>query len=351
VLSPTFIFILCCAIVLGATTIWALIVRPSLRARQRRDESASYLYEKPTTPPQGRMATLSNRDLLLVLMGPLGLFLYLLGPVWRQDHVAFDAGRAIFWSYLVIPPLTLAALALRDRLSVRSFMVDAGLLVVAKFVVTATIIVGSFSIFGSGAPSPASAIPRAEAAPLRSAPVATPIEDEHKVAIRGRVVASDGSTGVEGALVWISEGLEDYAFEAPSTPVSLTNDGTGLKPTLSTLMTWQPLSLRASDGRTHTIEGYRLDVDAHKPGPVLNLPIVSGHAGTHRLTTAAGLVRLRCVVHSASEAPAWLLLLHHPFAAKTGPEGQFAFAGVPNTEWDIRAWHPQRGELRVHLGQ
>jgi hypothetical protein len=87
----------------------------------------------------------------------------------------------------------------------------------------------------------------------------------------------------------------------------------------------QPILARSADGKLHTLV-------AMKDGKTLfNTPLLpSGEPSHASFREAEGLVTLRCNVHpGASEAEGQILVIGHPFFARTGDDGRFGLHGVP----------------------
>jgi hypothetical protein len=108
--------------------------------------------------------------------------------------------------------------------------------------------------------------------------------------IAGRVIDPDGKP-VQGALVFISEGLNHLVFAAPNVPL-----------------------------------------------------LASGQIRTLRFEEAKGLVTVHCTVHQSREGEARLAILNHPFFVISGADGGFALPGVPSGNLTVSGIHPAWGE-------
>jgi len=64
-------------------------------------------------------------------------------------------------------------------------------------------------------------------------------------------------------------------------------------------------------------------------------------------TVRPGLVRIQDDRHPWIRA--WLVVSPHPFVSITGPDGRFAFAGVPPGRYALVAWHERLGERRLRV--
>src|SRR5262245_49313089 len=172
-----------------------------------------------------RAASLSRRAKVIILAVVVVQFLIGAGPVWRRP---FDWDASILWSYATIPPLVGVALALERKLGVKALLLDTVGLVAWKFAITSTFLVVWLLVWqlggGQRPPTqpPAPAPPAAEEEPPRAArlPDARP---------RAPRTASLGGTAPAGSLVFVSRGVEAYAFEAPP-PAELAHDERGFVP-------------------------------------------------------------------------------------------------------------------------
>lgn len=264
-------------------------------------------------------------EALVLLAVAVLFFLVGMGPVWRHP---WDVDRSILYSYVPIPFLVALALLVKRRLRWKAWGLHTLELVFAKFVVTACILVGIWA--GSGAP-PKAATPPAPP-PIDREPhvvddlpeieiIPTPIAPESTGTVTGIVVDARG-VPVAGALVFLSAGLERYAFAPPREPVVLENGGSGLRPELAVAMVGQKVLLRSTDVALHTVV-------AESGGRwKSNTPIPAGRTRPIRFKVAQGVVNLRCTVHPA-EPTARLLVLGHPFFAFSSSDGRVTFTKVP----------------------
>ncbi len=304
---------------------------PRARERAARLAGQTGLYLKPTDGPPPALTILAPGEFWLAIGISLAVFVAMIGPFWSGSY---NAMRAIGWSYAVIPGVVAILLSRRGLLTRRAFLLDTLVVAAVKFCITALLLLCIWTLWGPDIP----ALPERATAGLHNEPtppVPTVFEAAALRDIAGQVTGPDGAP-VSEALVWVNAGLEGYAFAAPATPVNLVNDGTGLQPRIAIVEAWQPLLVRATDGRTHTM------MAAHPDGKqFFNLPVVSKRSPVvHRLFNGAGLVPVRCVVHGDTEAVAHLLVLEHPHHTRTDAAGRFRLSGVPRGAVTLVAWHP-----------
>lgn len=157
--------------------------------------------------------------------------------------------------------------------------------------------------------------------------------------IAGRVVDPDGKP-IQGALVFISDGLNHLVFAAPEEPVLLENNGRAFAPAVAAIQTGQPLSVRSLNHELHTLLLTKADRSW-----VMNVPLLaSGQIRTLRFEDAKGLVAVHCTVHQSREGEARLAILNHPFFVFSGAGGGFALTGVPSGNLTVSGIHPAWGE-------
>ena len=317
--------------------------------------------DKPSLPPamfgqrssalrvKSSEGALTTRQTLGILALALTQFLLGAGPLWRHP---WEPNASIVYSYIPLPFMVLACLLYNRRFAWSVWVFDTFRIVCIKFVITAFILVGLWAT----AKPPKAAIPPPPPIPLGIAPApmiyvpegkalraATPISEAGSV--HGGVF-DDGDRPIASALVWISSGLEPYAFAPPSEPSVIENDGRGFGD-LVVVQVGRPLVARARDHRLHTLLG--LDAAG---APLFSVPILaSGDARPIVFTDALGVVPVRCAVHAEAktERSTRMLVVGHPFFSRTPADGSFAFAQVPIGALRLSALHEdgRRADLDV----
>jgi hypothetical protein len=268
---------------------------------------------------------MSRAQLLGALAIAFTLFLFEAGPIWRHPWDMELLNRAVFWSYIAIPLLVIACLAWSRHLSARAFIVDTLVLTLVKYTCTFAFSLVLWEVTPFPAPAhQAASAHGARALAIESTPAATPLDPSKTGAVTGTVTDAAGHP-LSGALVWISGGLEEYVFAAPSAPVTLDRSDVDTIAPLTVVQVNQPILARSADGKLHTL------VAAKDGRTLFNAPLLpSGEPSRLSFREAEGLVTLHCNVHpGASEADGQILVVGHPFFARTDESGHFAFRGVP----------------------
>jgi plastocyanin len=159
------------------------------------------------------------------------------------------------------------------------------------------------------------------------------------------VVASDGS--LEGAIVYVSHGLEGQTFPTPAQPVVLEQKGCMYLPHVVALQANQKLQVVNSDQTTHNIH----------PTPANNREWnMTQPPGTPMEQTFAReeiAIPVKCNVHPWMRG--YIAVFKHPFFAVTGKDGTFEIKNLPPGNYTIQSWHGKLGmqmqQVTVSAGQ
>jgi hypothetical protein len=142
-------------------------------------------------------------------------------------------------------------------------------------------------------------------------------------------------------VVFVSSGLEDVSFGAPSPArgVALENDGHGFRPSPVLIEQGQPVTVCSTDGRLHTVRVRRLD-DHSLVEANLAVPPSGEAKGLSLDDRIEGLTTIECAAHGSAERPALLGVFGHPFFAIIGSDGRFQLDHVPAIALELRALRP-----------
>lgn len=265
----------------------------------------------------------------LVLGTAVLAFLFVRGPAWWDP---FDHARLWFpitFSYLLIPIAVAALMLARRSFAWRGFVVDSVEIVAAKFLITATFMTIVWSLAG---PPPREPLPEAVrptgrrvASPPWTPPAPAPRDPATLGAVRG-IVTDEAGAPVEGAVAWIDAAF-DGAFAVREDVVVVEGTPDGPEPRVACVQAGQPLLLRSTEERLHAYRG------TTREGVIaFQLPVLpASRAAAARLPHASGETRLTCTAHAETRAEhaGLLVVLAHPFFARTAADGSFALTGVP----------------------
>ncbi len=155
----------------------------------------------------------------------------------------------------------------------------------------------------------------------------------------GDVQVKDGK--VANAFVWISSGLEDYAFDPPAGEVTVDQHGCMYQPRVLGVRTGQSILFVNSDETIHNIKS------KPKNSKGWNFATPPNGRGTRSFNKQEVMVRLGCDVHPWMTA--WVGVVDHPFFAITDAEGRFRFEGLPTGSYTVSAWHERLGTAETKI--
>jgi len=293
-------------------------------------------------PSSGAPSTgLSVAQLTGCLAVLLVVFLFWGGPIWRHP---FEVDAGVLISYALVVPLVLGCLVAARRLTVRWLLVDSIVLATTKFAVTYAIATGLWIV--SPPPGHSHHVRRSAAPAAPTAPAPTPLDPRTLATIEGTVSTADGAPA-PGVLVYVADGLEDTIFPVPDAPVRLEASADGIVPRVTSVQTYQRLSIRSTDGVLHTVAG----VDDRGERVFNRAAPGDGTPADVTLYEDVGPVTVACRVHATSRAEpaATVGVFAHPFHAVTDAAGRFRFHGVPAGELVVAA-DQAREPVRVAAG-
>jgi hypothetical protein len=150
------------------------------------------------------------------------------------------------------------------------------------------------------------------------------------------VLVVDGK--LENVFVSIKLGLDGWTIPPPAAPaVVLDQHGCMYRPRVSGMRVGQKLAVRNSDQATHNVHARPERNDGFNRTQPPGSPDIEWTA-----TKPEVMVPLTCDVHPWMKA--FVGVRDHPWFAVTGPDGQYALAGVPPGDYTIEAWHEKYGK-------
>jgi plastocyanin len=148
------------------------------------------------------------------------------------------------------------------------------------------------------------------------------------------MVGKGGEVG--NVFVYVSDGLGDRTFLAPSDPVVINQENCRYHPHVLGLMVGQPLQILNSDGTLHNIHALP------KKNAEFNIgQPFKGMETLKKFETPEVPLRFKCDVHKWMGAYAGVF--NHPFFAVTNDQGTFEIKNLPPGNYVIEAWHEKYG--------
>src|ERR1044071_2774386 len=130
--------------------------------------------------------------------------------------------------------------------------------------------------------------------------------------------------------------INDYSFAAPSTPVTLDQNGCHYKPHVLGVVVNQPINITNSDPTTHNIHF------TPKNNPDWNQSQPNGApALIHKLNVAEAMVPVKCNQHPWMKS--YVGVMKHPFFAVSAEDGSYSIKNVPPGKYTVIAWHEGQG--------
>jgi plastocyanin len=150
------------------------------------------------------------------------------------------------------------------------------------------------------------------------------------------LVLGSGNT-MGNILVWVSKGLPaGKTFPAPTTPVTLDQNGCQYKPHVQGIMVGQPYRILNSDGVLHNIHSLpNVNTPFNKPMPA------TLKEATTKFDKPEPVFKIKCDVHPWMGA--YIGVFTNPFYSVTGTDGKFAISGLDPGTYEITAWHERLG--------
>jgi plastocyanin len=156
-----------------------------------------------------------------------------------------------------------------------------------------------------------------------------PVADE-------RLVLGNGGT-MGNIIVWVSKGVPaGKTFPAPTTPVTLDQQGCQYKPHAQGIMVGQPYRILNSDGILHNVHSLpKVNPQFNKPMP----PTLKETTTT--FSKPEPIFQIKCDVHPWMTA--YIGVFTNPYYSVTGTDGKFTISGLDPGTYEISAYHEVLG--------
>jgi plastocyanin len=177
---------------------------------------------------------------------------------------------------------------------------------------------------------------------LRPLPVAAePIcAKKHPTVPNEALVLGSGNT-MANVMVYVTSGLPaGKAWPAPTTPVTMDQDGCQYKPHVLGVMVGQPFKVLNSDGILHNVHALS------KVNASFNMAMPpTRKEAEHTFGKAEGMFTVKCDVHPWMQS--YVGVFSNPFFAVTGSDGKFTIKDLPAGTYQIEAWHEKLGTQKA----
>jgi plastocyanin len=172
------------------------------------------------------------------------------------------------------------------------------------------------------------------------APASINTSSDSKCAESGKAVRNESVIVDNGALenvfVYVKDGLGGYAFDVPTEPVKLDQDGCAYVPHVLGIRVGQPLQVTNGDQTAHNVHAaasVNQQVNTSQP--------FKGMTYTHSFAKPEVMVPFKCDIHPWMLA--WVGVVDHPYFAVSAKGGRFELKDVPPGSYTVEAWHEKLG--------
>ncbi len=160
---------------------------------------------------------------------------------------------------------------------------------------------------------------------------------KHSTPVQSQMLVLGSGNTIGNILVWVSKGLPaGKTYPAPSTPVTLDQNGCMYVPHVQGIMVGQTYRILNSDGVLHNIHSLpKINSQFNKPMPP------SLKEATTKFDKPEDVFTIKCDVHPWMQA--YIGVFSHPFFATTGADGKFTISGLDPGTYTITAWQERLG--------
>ena len=165
---------------------------------------------------------------------------------------------------------------------------------------------------------------------------------KHPGGAKTEAVVVNGNGTLRNVFVYVKQGLPaGQRHPAPSTPVTIDQQGCVYHPHVLGIQTGQQLTVKNSDGLLHNINA--------KPSTNrgFNISQPRDMESTRTFSAQEVMIPVECDVHGWMKA--YIGVVDHPYFAVTGDDGTFEIANLPPGSYVLEAWHEQYGPQTINV--
>lgn len=150
---------------------------------------------------------------------------------------------------------------------------------------------------------------------------------------------------LQGAVVYIAKIEKGKAWGEAEKPV-LDQKGCRFAPDVLIVKKDADLTVRNSDPVLHNIHTYEIIGAVRRTMFNVGQPD-KGDLKQPVKVRRANVVKIECDAHDFMHA--WAFAADNPYAAVTREDGSFTLEGLPDGDYEVKAWHPVLGEKSVNV--
>ena len=177
-------------------------------------------------------------------------------------------------------------------------------------------------------------VPKLGPIPMDADPVCA---KKHPTPVQSEKLVLGPGNSMGNIRVYVSKGLPaGKTYPAPSTPVTLDQNGCMYRPHVQGIMVGQTYHILNSDGVLHNIHSLpKINPQFNKP-----MPPTMKETST-KFDKPEDVFQIKCDVHPWMQA--YIGVFNHPFFATTKADGKFTISGLDPGTYTITAWHEVLG--------
>src|ERR1700751_3079637 len=146
---------------------------------------------------------------------------------------------------------------------------------------------------------------------------------------------TDSNGGVENVIVFVSDGLGDRTFDAPSQPMKIEQKGCMYQPHVVAMRANQELEVINEDETTHNIH------PLPRNNPEWNKSQPPGLSLEVSFPCQEISIPVKCNIHPWMKT--YIAVFKHPYFVLTGKNGSFEMDNLPSGNYTLEAWHEKLG--------
>jgi plastocyanin len=158
---------------------------------------------------------------------------------------------------------------------------------------------------------------------------------QHPSPVFADEVMTDSKGDLQNVIVFVSEGLGDRTFDAPTEPVVVEQKGCMYMPHVLAMRANQTLHLVNDDSTSHNIH----------PTPAnnreWNKAELPGSTMDETFSRPEIAIPVKCNIHPWMRG--YIAVFKHPYFVVTGKDGSFDLSNLPPGTYTIEAWHEKLG--------
>src|SRR5579864_8500729 len=175
-------------------------------------------------------------------------------------------------------------------------------------------------------------VPAAKAISMAADPVCA---KQHASPVTMQEIMADSKGGLQNVVVFVSDGLGDRKFDAPTEPIVVQQKGCMYEPHVMAVRANQPLEVVNADATSHNIHpqpaNNREWNKAEPPGTKMEESFAREEVA----------IPVKCNLHPWMKS--YIAVFKHPFFAVTAKDGSFDLRNLPPGTYTIKAWHEKLG--------